>query len=126
MQERQATNRTVQMIDHSDDAHFVVNLHALHNATLIRKYLPRYLTAPKPLYADRQARHHEIAATLRILQTEKRAQSAAKAKATRQAKKLQNQSKVVAAPMIEERLDNDDDEAVGVDDLATRKRHRVD
>jgi hypothetical protein len=65
---------------------------------------------------------------LHILQTEKCARSAAKAKSTRQAKKLQNQREVVAAPMIEEQLDNDDDEAVNIDDLVTNthKRRRVD
>jgi hypothetical protein len=113
------------MIAHSDDAHFVVNLHALHNAIFIQKYLPRHLTAPKPLHADRQAWHHKIAALLRISQTDKRARSAAKAKATRQAKKLQNQREaVIAAPMIEERVDDDDGEAVEINDLVTNTRKR--
>jgi hypothetical protein len=51
-----------------------------------------------------------------------------KAKSTRQEKKLQNQREVVAAPMIEEWLDNDNDEAVNIDDLVTNtcKQHRVD
>lgn len=70
------------MICHEDDKHFVVNTHALHNATLLRKFLPHNLTAPKPLYNDRKARHHEIAATLWITQAEKRARTAVKQKAT--------------------------------------------
>ena len=50
VQERQETEKTVKSICHEDDKHFVVNMHALHNATLLRKFLPRNLTAPKPLY----------------------------------------------------------------------------
>lgn len=117
------------MIDHSDDAHFVINLHALHNAILMWKYLPQHLTAPKPSHADYQARHHKIAALLHISETNRGAWSAAKAEATRQANKLQNQREVViAAPMIEEWVDNDDGEAVDINDLVTNicKQHHVD
>lgn len=73
------------MIDHSDDAHFIINLHALHNVALIQKYLPWHLTAQKPLHTDREAWHHEIAAKLCISQTEKHTRSAVKVKATREA-----------------------------------------
>jgi hypothetical protein len=95
MQERQETSRTVALIAHEDDNHFVINLHALHNATLLRKILPRQLTAPKPLYEDRRARHNEIAAGLRITQAEKRARTAAKTKATRDANKAKKHNQPV-------------------------------
>jgi hypothetical protein len=91
MQERQQTSRMTSLIAHEDNGHFIVNLHALHNATLIRKILPRHLTAPKPLYSHRTARHYEIAAGLRVTQVEKRARTAAKAKATREANKAKKQ-----------------------------------
>jgi hypothetical protein len=94
VQERQETSRTVSLIAHEDDGHFIVNLHALHNATLIRKMLPRHLIAPKPLYADRTARHYEIAAGLRVTQVEKRARTAAKTKATREANKARKQKQL--------------------------------
>lgn len=85
MQERQETTRKIHLIAHADDDYFVINLHGLHNATLLRKILPRSLTAPRPLFEDRKAQHFQIAATLRVTQTEKRARSAAKSKATREA-----------------------------------------
>jgi hypothetical protein len=100
MQERQETSRTVSLISHEDDGHFVINMHALHNATLLRNILPRHLTAPKPLYTDRIARHHEIAAELRVTQTEKRARTAAKTKATKEANKVKKQNQ--RATVVEE------------------------
>jgi hypothetical protein len=96
MQERQETSRTISLIAHEDDGHFVINMHAFHNATLLRKILPRHLTAPKPLYVDRKAHHFEIAAGLRVTQTEKRARTAAKAAATRQANKAKKRTREVA------------------------------
>ena len=87
VQECQETEQTVKSICHEDDKHFVVNTHALHNATLLRKFLPRNLTAPKPLYNDREAKHHEIAPKLQVTQAEKRTRAAAKWKATQDAKK---------------------------------------
>jgi hypothetical protein len=89
-QEHHETSRMTDLIAHQDDDHFILNLHALHNATLIHKILPCHLTVPKPLYEDRQARHFEIAAELWVSQAEKRARSAAKAKATKAAKKAKN------------------------------------
>lgn len=62
-------------------------MHALHNASLIRKLLPRTLTAPAPLFADRRARHYELAALLRVSQADKREKTEAKKKATRETNK---------------------------------------
>ena len=92
MQERQETSRTVSLISHEDDGRFVINMHALHNAILLRNILPRHLTAPKHLYTDRIAQHHEVAAQLRVTQVEKRACTAAKSKAMREANKAKKQN----------------------------------
>jgi hypothetical protein len=130
MQERHETSQTISLIAHQDDAHYIINLHALHNAALVRKYLPRHLTQPKPLYEDRQARHNELARNLRITQTEKRAKSAAKAKATREANKAKKQSRTAVAavserPDVEAETEDEDgmeDEPGG--QLGQRKRRR--
>ena len=90
MQERQETSRTVSLISHEGDGCFVINMHALHNATLLHNILPRHLTAPKYLYTDRMAQHHEVAAQLRVTQVEKRARTAVKSKATRRQTRLRN------------------------------------
>ncbi|KAJ7827162.1 hypothetical protein B0H14DRAFT_3721679 [Mycena olivaceomarginata] len=61
MQERQETSRTIQLLEHGDDEHFVINMAGLHNATLLRRNLPVALTVPRPLYLDQRAHHHEVA-----------------------------------------------------------------
>lgn len=76
-----------KLVKHLDDDHFVVNMYGLHNANLLRNAIPRELASPKPIYADRRAHHDDHAATLRISQTEKRAVTQAKRKATMEAKK---------------------------------------
>ncbi|KII84492.1 hypothetical protein PLICRDRAFT_179320 [Plicaturopsis crispa FD-325 SS-3] len=98
MQEREVTDRQIRLIAHSDDDHFVLNMHALHNASLIRKLLPRTLTAPAPLFADRRARHYELAALLRISQADKREKTAAKMKATRETNKAKKAARGQPAP----------------------------
>ena len=98
MQERQETSHTVSLISHEDDGCFVINMHALHNATLLWNILPHHLTALKHLYTDRIAQHHEVAAQLHVTQVEKHAHTAVKSKATREANKAkkQNRQTVVA------------------------------
>lgn len=64
----------------------MLNTHALHNAAIIRKLLPRHLTAPIP-YIDpheREAAHHRMASTLRRGQDERRAKEAAARKERRE------------------------------------------
>jgi hypothetical protein len=106
MQEREETARMIQLINHKDDGHFVINMTSLHNAAQIRKILPRHLIAPRPLYMDRLARHFEIAATLRVTQAEKREATKAKAKATRDANKAKKHSRELA---MEVEIDTDDE-----------------
>ncbi|KIJ55436.1 hypothetical protein M422DRAFT_84642, partial [Sphaerobolus stellatus SS14] len=36
VQEHEATTRTIAVIEHHDESHFIVTLHALHNGHLIR------------------------------------------------------------------------------------------
>ena len=98
MQERQETSHTVLLISPQDDGRCVINMHALHNATLLRNILPHHLTALKHLYTDQIAWHHKVAAQLHVTQVEKHAHTAAKSKATREANKAkrQNQQTVIA------------------------------
>ncbi|PBK70286.1 hypothetical protein ARMSODRAFT_987954 [Armillaria solidipes] len=56
-QEHLSSEATLRVIKHREADHFVVNMHAFHNARLLRKYLPQYLTVPRPLYSDRQQHH---------------------------------------------------------------------
>ncbi|KAJ7165182.1 hypothetical protein C8R46DRAFT_859502, partial [Mycena filopes] len=63
---------------HTVDDDYLVNMHALHNAHLIRDTLPREFTAPRPYLTDRIAKHNELAAQLRISGPVKRAETVAK------------------------------------------------
>ncbi|KAJ6609287.1 hypothetical protein B0H10DRAFT_1688785, partial [Mycena sp. CBHHK59/15] len=71
MQERQESNMLVHSIVHSNDTRFVVNMHAFHNARLLRKVLPVVLTKPRCLYADRRKRLDELAFELAVQQKAK-------------------------------------------------------
>lgn len=74
-------------VKHTDNRRYVVNMHALHNANLLRKALPRHLTEPHPYTPDRTAFHSSLAAGLQVSGPAKRAESAAKAAATRARKR---------------------------------------
>ena len=83
-QERQDSGIIESYIEHRPVDRFVINMHALHNAHLLQNALPRNLTQPLPLFQDRQAKHFELAAELRVT---KDAQRLA-AKEKRNAKKV--------------------------------------
>jgi hypothetical protein len=87
-QERHLTERVVQLIQHSDDSHFVLNMHAIHNAHLLRRVLPRHLIQPRHLHEDRLAFHTEAALRLSRTKAEK--------KAAEQAKKTADQAQAAA------------------------------
>lgn len=82
------TTREQAVLQHNDDLQFVINLHAIHNADLLRKTLPRALTAPTPLVLNRDALHDKLAAGLRISGPIKRALTAQKTANTRAAKRM--------------------------------------
>ncbi len=58
-------------------------MHALHNASLIRKTLPRHHYEPKPYLQDREAEHTRLAKVLQVNGPIKRAKAQAKAAETR-------------------------------------------
>ncbi|KAJ6624719.1 hypothetical protein B0H10DRAFT_2162124 [Mycena sp. CBHHK59/15] len=106
-QERVETSRTVHLIEHAEDDHFIVNLAGLHNGTLLQRNLPRALTVPRPLYLDRKAHHNKIAAHLQASQATQRALTQEKRQATLARKAL------AAAELAENEADgeySDDDE----------------
>ncbi len=86
-QERHETSRTRRTLQHSETERYLLNMHALHNADLIRQILPRRHWAPKPYLSDRKSSHQRFAAKARSLGTKKREETAAKAAATRARKK---------------------------------------
>ena len=103
VQERQVTNKTEKLIKHKDDNHFIINMYAIHNATLLHKSLPQYLTAPRALHQDRQLHHAKVATGLRVNQTAKRARAQEKRKET-QARNAEKKRK------RQEAMDSDDEE----------------
>jgi hypothetical protein len=78
LQERIESGITEEFIEHKPLDEFLINIHAFHNAHLIRAILPRDLTAPIPYTVDRRAHHDHIAETLRTAQDAKRAVTALK------------------------------------------------
>lgn len=72
MQERVVSGQVQTYIEHKPVERFVVNMHAFHNAHLLRAYLPRSLVAPLLVYPDRQANHSTISQGLRVIQEAKR------------------------------------------------------
>ncbi|KAJ7050132.1 hypothetical protein C8F01DRAFT_1068165 [Mycena amicta] len=114
IQERVATSRTISLLEHADNKHFLINMTALHNATLLRRVLPRALTVPRPIYTDRRAHHSELAALLRVSQKSRRAATQAKRRVTL-AKKLEQvtQEMTAAGPSSGEQEVRIDDHSDG-------------
>ncbi|KAJ3545720.1 hypothetical protein NMY22_g2322 [Coprinellus aureogranulatus] len=84
MVEREVSTVEESVVNHEEtQPKYIINTHALHNATRLRSYLPRHLTAPLRLIAEREAHHHQIATSLRPIQADKRVQTQAKAAETR-------------------------------------------
>ncbi|KAI0688378.1 hypothetical protein BC835DRAFT_1284746 [Cytidiella melzeri] len=87
IQERLRTKISVKSVVHRDDGRYILNMHALHNAHLVRSILPRSLTTPVALVPDWEAFHRQIAEGLQVSGPAKRAETQAKAKNTREKKK---------------------------------------
>ena len=87
IQERQETSKKVLTVTHTNSERYSINLHALHNCLHLRKVLPRDLTAPVPWSQDRRKLHSQVAEKLQKENPGKRAEAAAKAKATRERNK---------------------------------------
>jgi hypothetical protein len=79
MQERVESGLVKSYIEHQPLERFIINTHAFHNAHLLRATLPRSLVVPIPLHQDRQAKHIEIAGSLRVAQEAKRTATKARA-----------------------------------------------
>lgn len=75
-QEREDTGLLQTAVAHNlTRRQYLLNTHALHNAALLRRHLPRSLLKPQALYEDREKRHHELARVLRVTQVAKRAET---------------------------------------------------
>ncbi|KAJ3744278.1 hypothetical protein DFH05DRAFT_1616439 [Lentinula detonsa] len=97
VQERIRTSQCKKCIVHAEETRYIINMHALHNAHLIREALPRQLIQPIPSKTDRVAFHKNLSAQLQVSGDEKRAATQAKAAETRKRKKAAQ----VTAAMIE-------------------------
>jgi hypothetical protein len=71
MQERIESGLSKTYIQHQPVERFIINTHAFHNAHLLHVTLPRSLVVPIPLHQDWQAKHIEIAGSLRTTQEAK-------------------------------------------------------
>ncbi|KAF7420749.1 hypothetical protein PC9H_011267 [Pleurotus ostreatus] len=81
--ERLDSSKVKYTVSHADDARYIINMHALHNAHVLREVLPRTLIAPSYVVEDRAALHRDAASKLRVSGPAKRAETVAKSKATR-------------------------------------------
>jgi hypothetical protein len=84
MQERVESGQFKHYIEHQPLDRFIINTHAFHNAHLLRAVLPRSLVAPMLLHKDREAKHHEMAGSLRATQDGRRTATKARAAQKRQ------------------------------------------
>jgi hypothetical protein len=115
------TTRTTDFGPHRPDcgAHrrraLCIGMHAMHDAHRVRCVLPRELIHPRNLYQNRTARHHAIAVTLHVQMVKKRAEMAAKTKATK-AKNAVDRKEVTARAAKRPRVEDSDLELNEVDE----------
>ncbi|CDO75161.1 hypothetical protein BN946_scf184866.g2 [Trametes cinnabarina] len=115
-QERKDTGRFESAIDHNPShRYFFINTHALHNAALLRRFLPRSLLEPLPLYDNRRQRHDELAAKLRITEAQKRAQTQRKRVETLQKKAQHKNNNIVCGGEMPSTSNPQDSAQVGSD-----------
>ncbi|EJD38038.1 hypothetical protein AURDEDRAFT_72549, partial [Auricularia subglabra TFB-10046 SS5] len=87
MQERSETNIRLPVVKHRSDNHFVLNMHAIHNAVRVRRVLPIALVKPRMRFLNRTEKHNEWEQKAFSLSAEKRIRTAEKRAATLAAKK---------------------------------------
>ncbi|KAJ3853110.1 hypothetical protein EV368DRAFT_39622 [Lentinula lateritia] len=110
VQERIETNIPKKVVVHSSSQRYFVNMHALHNSNLLRDTLPRFLTEPIPYFQNRQQKHQQLAAHMRVIGPAKRAETQAKSKETRRRnKELREGQGIQQLPAVTEE-DNDVEE----------------
>ncbi|KAJ7229581.1 hypothetical protein B0H12DRAFT_1029956 [Mycena haematopus] len=122
-QEREETNRNKNLIKHTDDDHFIINMGAFHNFTKLCRVLPGPLTRVKPLIPDpeRKEFHAKVAQKARTERDARRKKTAAKRRQNAEAKKKEAEDAERAAreaekAVIDERdIDDDGDESDGND-----------
>lgn len=83
LQERKDTGETVPAIEHVDNDRFIVNMHAFHNAALIRAAVGRELSQPTRVTENRTRWLKDKAQLARSILIDKQAQAQAKAAETR-------------------------------------------
>ncbi len=111
----------IQHRHHQLTDRFIINMHAFHNAHLLRTSLPRSVTAPLPLYPDRISKHKEFArdsglrSTQNVKRDEQRKKRATKKAATAAAKAVAAEPTVDLEPEEEvvQRLDTGPSSSTG-------------
>ncbi|KAI0263370.1 hypothetical protein BC834DRAFT_971363 [Gloeopeniophorella convolvens] len=83
IQEHERTERHILTISHVDDAHFILNMQALHNAHVLARVLPSDVTQAKPVVEDRVQHHRDIASKLQVITSDRRELNRAKRQLTK-------------------------------------------
>ena len=97
-------------MEHADDDKFLVNMHALHNASLIRETVKAVYGGPKPYFGvDRRSHHNAAAAKLRVSGPKKRAEANEKRKATRERNKSAKHAQVAEEASSKTRRSGNDE-----------------
>ncbi|KIJ47128.1 hypothetical protein M422DRAFT_249438 [Sphaerobolus stellatus SS14] len=88
IQEREQTERKVVVVEHQDQSHFIINIHALHNAHLLRQITrtSEHLVCSTPVTDDREKLHHLLADKLRGTNLIKKIATQEKRQATKRRK----------------------------------------
>ncbi|KAL1671118.1 hypothetical protein EV122DRAFT_295623 [Schizophyllum commune] len=73
-QEGHKTSTGGAVIKHTAFNRYFLNIHALHNAHLVRESLPYDLWRPRALWSDREKKHSELATQMQAIAKRKRAQ----------------------------------------------------
>ena len=116
IQEREQTTRTIPYMEHADDDKFLVNMHAIHNASLIQETVKAIYGGPKPYFGtDRRSHHDAAAARLREIGPKKRAEANEKRKATREQNKATKQAQAAEEASALSRIQHSGEAAGSVD-----------